>query len=54
MSFYDDLEKSLCEAIQMEKGNVPMILKEDMPAPTYTTYTPYTNDNIQLQIKNTK
>ena len=51
MSFYDDLEKSLCEAIQMEKGNVPMILKEDMPAPTYT---PYKNDNIQLQVKNTK
>lgn len=36
MGFYDDLEKSLLEAIEIEKGNLPLIQKENMPAPTFT------------------
>lgn len=35
MSFYKDMEKSLLEAIEMERGNVPLIQKETMPAPTF-------------------
>lgn len=49
MSFYDDLEKSLCEAIQIEKGIVSVMLKEDMPAPTYVSYT---KENIKITDKN--
>lgn len=51
MSFYDDLEKSLMEAIQMEKGIIPMKLKEDMPAPTYL---PDADKNMQNIGKSTK
>jgi hypothetical protein len=35
MSFYEDLEKSLLEAIEIEKGNIPLKKREGMPAPTY-------------------
>lgn len=35
MGFYNDLEKSFLEAIEMEKGNLPLIQKENMPAPTF-------------------
>ena len=35
MSFYEDMEKSLLEAIEMEKGNIPIAKREGMPAPTY-------------------
>ena len=35
MGFYEDMEKSLLEAISMEKGEIPIVQKEDMPAPTY-------------------
>lgn len=35
MGFYEDIEKSLLEAIEMEKGNIPMVQKENMPAPTF-------------------
>ena len=35
MGFYEDIEKSLLEAIEMEKGNIPMAQKENMPAPTF-------------------
>lgn len=35
MGFYEDMEKSLLEAIEMEKGNIPMVQKEKMPAPTF-------------------
>ena len=35
MGFYEDIEKSLLEAIEMEKGNIPLAEKENMPAPTY-------------------
>lgn len=36
MGFYEDMEKSLLEAIEMEKGNIPLTKKENMPAPTFT------------------
>lgn len=35
MGFYEDMEKSLLEAIEMEKGNIPMTQRENMPAPTF-------------------
>lgn len=35
MSFYEDLEKGLLEAIEMEKGNILLVSRENMPAPTY-------------------
>lgn len=35
MSFYKDMEKALLEAIEIEKGNIPLTKREGMPAPTY-------------------
>lgn len=35
MGFYEDIEKSLLEAIEIEKGNIPLAEKENMPAPTF-------------------
>ena len=35
MGFYEDMEKSLLEAIEMEKGNIPIVQRENMPAPTF-------------------
>lgn len=35
MGFYEDMEKSLLEAIEIEKGNVSLIEREGMPAHTY-------------------
>lgn len=35
MGFYEDLEKGLLEAIEMEKGNIPLASRENMPAPTF-------------------
>lgn len=35
MGFFEDMEKALLEAIEMEKGNIPMVEREDMPAPTF-------------------
>ena len=35
MSFYEDIERSLLEAIEMEKGNIPLEQRENMPAPTF-------------------
>lgn len=35
MGFYEDMEKSLMEAIVMEKGNITLDEKENMPAPTF-------------------
>ena len=35
MGFYEDMEKSLMEAIVMEKGNITLEEKENMPAPTF-------------------
>ncbi|WP_156882349.1 hypothetical protein [Lacrimispora indolis] len=33
--FYKDVEKSLLEAIEMKKGIIPIVPKENMPAPTF-------------------
>lgn len=35
MGFYEDIKKSLTEAIEIEKGNIPLTQMENMPAPTY-------------------
>ena len=35
MGFYEDMERALLEAIEIEKGNVPLTKREGMPAPTY-------------------
>lgn len=35
MGLYRDLEQSLLEAIEMEKGHIPMEEKKGMPAPTF-------------------
>ena len=35
MSFYDDMEKALLEAIEIEKGNIPLTERKGMAAPTY-------------------
>ena len=37
-SFFEDTMQGLLEAVEIEKGNVPLIEKEDMPAPTYMVY----------------
>ena len=34
-TFFDDTMQGLLEAVEIEKGNVPLIKKENMPAPTY-------------------
>lgn len=36
MGFYEDLEKGLLEAIEIKNGNIPLVEKENMPAPTFT------------------
>lgn len=35
MSHYEDLEKALLQAIEIKKGNIPLVEIENMPAPTY-------------------
>lgn len=35
MGFYEDMEKSLLEAIEIEKGSIPLTERENMPAPTF-------------------
>ena len=35
MGFYEDIERGILEAIEMEKGNVPLEKRENMPVPTY-------------------
>lgn len=40
MGFYEDMEKSLLEAIEIEKGKIPLTERKGMPAPTY-----YISDN---------
>ena len=35
MGFYEDLERGLLEAIAMEKGEIQVVEKEHMPAPTF-------------------
>jgi len=35
-NFFDDTMQGLLEAVEIEKGNIPLIQKENMPAPTFT------------------
>ena len=35
MGFFEDMEKALLEAIEMENGDIPMTERENMPAPTF-------------------
>ncbi len=35
MGFYEELERGLLEAIEMEKGNIPVVEKPGMPVPTF-------------------
>jgi len=35
MGFYENLVKSLLQAIEIEKGNVTLVQRENMPAPTF-------------------
>ena len=37
MGFYEDMERSLLEAIEMENGDIPTVQKENMPAPTFVS-----------------
>ena len=34
MSFFEDIEKGLLEAIEMERGYIPTVERKDMPART--------------------
>ena len=45
MSFFEDMEKSLLEAIEIEKGNIPIVERKGMAAPTY--YVP-DDENILI------
>ena len=42
MGFYEDMEKSLLEDIEIEKGNVPLKERKGMPAKTYVC-----NENLK-------
>ena len=33
--FFEDTMQGLLEAVEMEKGNIPIVEKENMPAPTF-------------------
>lgn len=35
-SFFDDTMQGLLEAVEIEKGNISLIQKDNMPAPTFT------------------
>lgn len=34
MGFYEDMQQSLLEAIEMDNGNIPLTEKDNMPAIT--------------------
>lgn len=34
-TFFDDTMQGLLEAISIDKGNIPLVEKNDMPAPTF-------------------
>lgn len=44
MSFYEDMEKSLLEAIEVEKGNIPLKERKGMAASTF--YVPNDEEKI--------
>ena len=46
MSFFEDLEQDLLEAIEMEKGNVPLTERTGMPAKTY-----YVSENDRVLVE---
>lgn len=35
MSFYEDIQNSLAQAIEIEKGNVQLSERKNIPAPTF-------------------
>lgn len=35
MSFFTDTMQGLLEAVEIEKGNISLVKKENMPAPTF-------------------
>lgn len=35
-NFFEDTMHGLLEAIEMERGNIPLVKKNDMPVPTFT------------------
>ena len=37
-NFFNDTMQGLLEAVEIEKGNIPLVQKEDMPAATYVVY----------------
>ena len=45
MSFYEDMVKSLSEAIEMERGNLLLKEKDNMPAPTFCVEEAENNTN---------
>lgn len=44
MSFFEDMEKSLLEAIEIEKGNIPVVERKGMKAPTF--YIPNKEEDL--------
>ena len=36
--FFDDTMQGLLEAVEIERGEIPLVQKEDMPVPTFTAY----------------
>lgn len=38
-TFFDDTMQGLLEAVEIEKGDIPLMQKENMPAPTFTVST---------------
>ncbi len=43
--FFDDTMQGLSEAIEIDKGNIPLTERKDMPAPSY-----YVSDESQKLI----
>ncbi len=35
-NFFDDTMQGMLEAVETEKWNIPLVQREDMPAPTFT------------------
>ncbi|MCD8324780.1 MAG: DUF3791 domain-containing protein [Clostridiales bacterium] len=52
MGFFDDMEKSLLQAIEIDKGNIPLEEKENMSAPTFVAVDrekPYSTERRREQ-----
>lgn len=37
-NFFEDTMQGLLQAVEIEKGHMPLVKKEDMPSPTYIVY----------------